>query len=327
MRHNCHMVPVDRVSRTRRATGSTRSSNGRLAVLAWAAMATLALVLTGCGATTTTGSTAATTTSVSARSGSKESATGVPTPTVAGSTGRAMSSQSSPPVKAALVGDSQVLALKGGFDAAKYPGFTPAFVTEFGCGIMPYRPWVDGATLNILDQCKSWGQTRRADAIAAERADVGALFLGGWEQYDRSVDGTQVPFSSTEWQTLTQADIAKALKEIHASTPHVALVLDHCHDAKDMGLPVQAQYQAGRYPPVVNDPARIAALNDAGRAAAAQVGFPVKVLDPNDVLCQNGVQESINGIKLREDGMHLTPAGADLVWQWLVPQLEEVARQ
>ena len=39
-----------------------------------------------------------------------------------------MSSQSSPPVKAALVGDSQVLALKGGFDAAKYPGFTPAYV-------------------------------------------------------------------------------------------------------------------------------------------------------------------------------------------------------
>ena len=87
------------------------------------------------------------------------------------------------------------------------------------------------------------GQTRRADAIAAERADVGALFLGGWEQYDRSVDGTQVPFSSTEWQTLTQADIAKASRR-STPTPHVALVLDHRHDAKDMGLPVQAQYQA-----------------------------------------------------------------------------------
>lgn len=220
-----------------------------------------------------------------------------------------------------------MLALKGGFDPAKYPGFVPAFVTEFGCGIMPYRPWVDGATLNILDQCKSWGQTRRADAIAAEKANVGALFLGGWEQYDRSVDGTQVAYNSPEWQALTQADITKALEEIHASTPHVALVLDHCHDAKDMGLPAQAQYQAGRYPPVVNDPARVAALNEAGKAAAAKVGFPVKVLDPNEVLCQDGVQESVNGIKLREDGMHLTPGGADLVWQWLVPQLEEVARQ
>ena len=315
-------------SRTAGAVRPGSAGHGRsVGALILALAVALAAVLTGCGSTTTTGAPAAADSAAGrTESGEVAGSPAAATPSTLVSTSSPSATPTGPPVKAALVGDSQVLALKGGFDAAKYPGFTPAFVTEFGCGILPYRPWVDGATLNVLDQCKSWGQSRRAEAIFAEHADVGALFLGGWEQYDRSVDGTRVAFDSPEWQTLTQADISKALTEIHTSTPQVALVLDHCHAAKDMGLPAQAQYQAGRYPPVVNDPARIAALNEAGRAAAASVGFPVKVLDPNEVLCANGVQENINGVKLREDGMHLTPGGAELVWQWLVPQLEQLAR-
>jgi lysophospholipase L1-like esterase len=51
----------------------------------------------------------------------------------------------------------------------------------------------------------------------------------------------------------------------------------------------------------------------------------VDLMDLHGRLCASGFTESIDGIKLRTDGLHFSPAGARFVWQWLAPQLESSA--
>ena len=106
---------------------------------------------------------------------------------------------------------------------------------------------------------------------------------------------------------------------------HVALVLDSCHQVPELDLPMEVLFEAGRLPAVVNDPARIAAVNTAARAAAASVGFHVDVIDPGPYLCPNGYQDSLEGVQLRVDGLHFTTEGSRVVWRWLGPRLVEGA--
>ena len=71
---------------------------------------------------------------------------------------------------------------------------------------------------------------------------------------------------------------------------------------------------------MVNDPRRIAAQNAALRAAAA--GFPdVTVVGPGARLCRHGYAATLDGVKLRTDGVHWTSAAARMVWAWMRPQV------
>ena len=51
------------------------------------------------------------------------------------------------------------------------------------------------------------------------------------------------------------------------------------------------------------------------------------VLDLNRVVCPGGACTwSVNGLRVRSDGLHLTPAGVQrVVAPWLLPQLAQLA--
>lgn len=244
-----------------------------------------------------------------------ESATRTPTP-------RAPSD-----VRAVLAGDSVALSLYAAYQPGLVPGLTVAPSTEFGCGLVPYDAALNGAKMPVTDQCAQWEQAR-AQRLASAGANLGVLFAGPWEQYDRWISGEAVPYTDPRWKAETVNAYSRVLAELTAATPQQAVVLSSCHGAPALDLPDAALYQAGRYPGVVNDPQRIAAVNEAMREAVRRSGRDIPIIDPDPFLCDNGAyQAEIDGVAMHTDGIHFTEQGARLYWEWLGPRLLKAASQ
>jgi peptidoglycan/LPS O-acetylase OafA/YrhL len=220
-----------------------------------------------------------------------------------------------------LVGDSNTLSLFAAVRNDPGAGVTLSIATRFGCGVAPYTAAIEGKAVSPEQPlCGDWARNR-ASEIQSQNPTLGVLFAGSWEQYDRWINGKTVAYTTKQWQQVTTAAYVQVLKEILAAAPRAIVVLDHCHDVPDTGLPAATMFAAGRYPPVLNSVQRVAATNTAARAAAATFGSKVRVIDPNPFLCASGYTNTMNGVTIRTDGLHLTTTGGQLVWNWLRPQL------
>jgi lysophospholipase L1-like esterase len=81
----------------------------------------------------------------------------------------------------------------------------------------------------------------------------------------------------------------------------------------------------GLYPE--DDPARIRRWNTLLHEAAARHPGVAQVADTGAVLDPGGgYTPTVNGVVVRSDGLHLTPAGSDLLARWLLPRLAGAAR-
>lgn len=255
----------------------------------------------------------------------RDSATRTPTPPTASPTAPSPTAVVDEQVRAILVGDSVALSLF----AAYRPGATEDLSvlpgTEFGCGLVPFQAALNGAPMPLRKECLTWDE-QRAERIATSGANLGVMFPGPWEQYDRWIDGEQVAYTDPRWTQATVRDYKRVLEELAAVTPQVAVVLNTCHGAPDLDLPDAVLFQAGRYPDVVNDPARITAVNEAALAAVERSGLDVTVIDPVPILCDGGYQARIDGVPLHTDGVHFTEEGARWYWEWLGPRLLKAGR-
>ncbi len=300
-----------------RRGGLNRLGSGqRVAVAVGAPLAILALM----GATAATTRPPAPDSLEAIRDSATVAPTPPPTPTPTSTATAAVED-----VRAVLVGDSVALSLFSAFPGkpaglSVYPG------TEFGCGLVPFEVALNGARLPVREECTRW-ETQRAGRIAESGANLAAVFAGPWEQYDRWLGGEAVPFTDSRWREATIRDYERVLAEAGADSRSVALVLNACHGAPDLDLPDAALVQAGRYPAVVNDPARVAAVNEAAQEAAQRSGLDVTIIDPNPFLCAGGqYRAEIDGVPLHTDGVHFTEEGAALYWEWLGPRLLKAGR-
>ncbi len=228
-------------------------------------------------------------------------------------------------MRAVLVGDSVPLSLVAAFKTGDVPGLTVLPGTEFGCGLVPYETALNGNRLPMRAECQRWNQDR-AQRIEDAGAELGVIFPGPWEQYDRWMGGP-IDYQDAQWKQATVAAYESVLREVAAATSRQAVVLNTCHGAPEIDLPDAALYQAGRYPAVVNDTKRVDAVNDAMREAVVRSGIDdVTIIDPNPYLCDGGYRAQIDGVPLHTDGVHFTDEGADLYWRWLGPRLLEAAQ-
>lgn len=224
-------------------------------------------------------------------------------------------------VLAVVVGDSVPLSLTAAYTPDLVPGLAVTPAIEFGCGMVPFEAALNSAKMPLRPECATWDE-QRADRIAASGATLGVMFAGPWEQYDRWIDGRAVEFTDPAWHDATVEAYRRVLDELAAVTDRQAVVLLFCHGAPSLDLPDATLFQAGRYPGVVNDPARIAAVNDAAREATRLTGGEIQVVDPGPYLCDGGdYRAQIDGVPLHTDGMHFTQQGARLFWKWLGPRL------
>lgn len=220
-----------------------------------------------------------------------------------------------------LVGDSTatVLALARPDDLPA--GWLTAEYARLGCAItagVPIDVGQDEQTV-LYDpaDCGEWFGDW-SDLSRKFRPTTSVVMVGAWEVLDHMVDGRRLSFPSDEWTTHVEAAIRRGVEAASSGGGRVVFLRLPCM-VQSRNLLVNAQAR--------NDRDRVAAFNAVLEAVADEVQL-VSTLPLDELLCPGGVPlDEIDGETVRYDGVHLTDTGTDLVWNWLVEQLQDTTLQ
>jgi peptidoglycan/LPS O-acetylase OafA/YrhL len=215
------------------------------------------------------------------------------------------------PLTVAVFGDSIAWSLVRYFPAQ--PDVTIYDHTSLGCGIAlggPYRYF--GAVQHPRPECSNWPSVLE-QAVSTEDPDVVMILVGRWETMDRVHNGewTQLGDPSFDGYLRGELDRAVTLAAAHGAT--VVLCTEPYNrrgERPDGGLWPEDQ------------PERVDRWNTLLReVAAAHIGT-VRVVDFGGRLSPEGrFTRYVDGVKVRSDGVHLTPSGVRWLAPWLVTQL------
>lgn len=216
-----------------------------------------------------------------------------------------------------LVGDSVAFTLGYNYRQGTVPGMTLGGDTEIGCGIARAPSVNQGQVQPVDPKCTTWPTRWRADA-AAFHPDVSVLLIGAWEVLDKQVDGRTLQAGTPDDERYLDSELQLAFS-ILAPVSHRVVILDvPCFNEPETADAFHWIAKAR------DDPARITWINQVlGRFVAAHRD-KAALLDLHGFLCPNGQDQ--RGTKVRYDGVHFTPEGANLVWGWLGPQLARLAK-
>ena len=213
-----------------------------------------------------------------------------------------------------LTGDSIAFTLA-------YPGPPPSdrdqiwvrSETKIGCGLLTGTMYSQGVAGADQKDCGDWPQ-RFAAGRDQYHPDVAALLLGGWEIYDREVDGRRYHAGTPAMESLLRAKLDQAKDVLTRDGAHLVLLTAPCFDVTDRNLGTWGEHERA-------DPKRLDWLNDVLRRYATDHAG-VDVIELAGYVCPGGTSvRKIHGTELRYDGEHYTFDGARLVWHWLAPQL------
>jgi len=193
------------------------------------------------------------------------------------------------------------------------PGFAFLDHTVIGCSLVrgtPYR--YIGQTLDQRPECDTW-PIRWSTQINHDQPDVALLIIGRWETVDRVNEGQWTHIGDPTFDAYLNAELQRALNIVGSTGVRVVVAT----------VPYSrgGEKPDGRLYPE-DQPDRVNQWNTMLRNAVSQ--HPnVSILDLNKKLCPDGVYTGkVDGIKVRSDGVHLTPEGV----KWLTPWLEESLR-
>ena len=190
------------------------------------------------------------------------------------------------------------------------PGYHFVDHTIVGCSIVRAGPYsYSGKTLDQRAECDGW-PARWARQIARDRPDAVVLIIGRWETVNRVNEGRWTHIGDPTFDAYLAAELSRALDVLGSTEARlvVATVPYSRYGEKPDGTP---------YPE--DEPGRVDTWNALLRRVAA--GRPnVALLDLNKKLCPNGTYTArVDGVRVRSDGVHLTPEGV----AWLTPWLQE----
>ncbi len=193
------------------------------------------------------------------------------------------------------------------------PGFAFLDHTVIGCSLVrgtPYR--YIGKTLEQRPECDGW-PIRWSRQVGQDRPDVALLIIGRWETVDRVNEGQWTHIGDPTFDAYLNGELERALNIV--SSTGVRVVVATVPYSRGGEKP------DGRLYPE-DQPDRVNMWNTMLRKAVGH--HPnVAILDLNKKLCPDGVYTAkVDGIKVRSDGVHLTPEGV----KWLTPWLEESLR-
>ena len=214
-----------------------------------------------------------------------------------------------------LLGDSQAYGLRDHY-GNQVDGLGVNGSTQLGCGTLLPERHVDGQTMPNLPACAEW-EARWTQEVAREKPDLVVLMLGLGELYDRNVDGSVVRFGTAEYRDWLYREIDHRRTLVAGHADRFVLTTVQC-------ISISAD-AADRNAQLANDPDRLAWLNEA-ITSYTEVHPDVALIDLHGTICSDGYVEQIDGVQLRDDGLHLNAEGAALVWRQIGPQLIEAAR-
>jgi hypothetical protein len=218
-----------------------------------------------------------------------------------------------------LAGDSPGRFLGWYLPKAEYPGLSLSTATVIGCGLLPQTIVVDGVVTPAQPQCDEW-RHEFAKARAAAHPDVVVLSTGAWEVFDHQVKGRTLRVGTKEYAVALERQYDRAISALAGRSTPVALLDVPCfHQAAWTvnGVDLARDH---------NDAARQEWLNTVLQRVAARHPDQVRVLDLRGLLCPGGdFTQTIDGVDVRPDGVHVGGPGGALVWRWLAPQLQRLA--
>ena len=199
-----------------------------------------------------------------------------------------------------------------------HPGLTTTVRAVQGCGIATLPDILEEGTPHTnYDYCPAWPTIWRK-GLAADDPDVSVVLLDRWELMDRRLNGTYQHVGQPDFDTYLGSLLDQAVQIVGSRGARVVLLTapyTHRSERPDGGLYGEDQ------------PARVDAWNALLRTEAAEHPDNVTVLDLNKVICPGGTFTwSINGMRVRSDGLHFTPAAVQrIIAPWLLPQLAALA--
>jgi hypothetical protein len=181
-----------------------------------------------------------------------------------------------------------------------------------GCGVIRGGETLrDGEWMPESQFCQGW-PSRWRSIVGARDPEVVVLLSGFWDVFDRRLaDGTILEFGSDEADADIKQDLSEAMNILTAEGAHVIILT----------TPYFAPGEESQSPSA-RDESRVDHLNDIlWDMEDEREG--VSVVDLNKLLTPGGYRSEIDGVDVRGDGVHLTPAGQRYVAEWLAPYLVE----
>ena len=192
-------------------------------------------------------------------------------------------------------------------------------VTIIGCGIVTGVPLSRGVDGTNQDHCAEWAG-QYAAGVKKYRPQVATLLLGGWELFDRKVNGQTLRVGTPAMEQYLRTELDRARTILTAGGASLALLTTPCLSVatRDLGAWGEAERA---------DPKRIRWLNHVWARYATDHPADVQLLDLAAIACPHGkFAAKIDGVTMRTDGEHFTPEGARVIWRWLAPQLHRIAK-
>ena len=225
---------------------------------------------------------------------------------------RSPSGQLAPGIKrVAVFGDSIAWTLMRYLPPT--PGLDFINYTTIGCGVArggPYRYF--GETLNQKPECDAW-PSRWSQRIKHDRPDVVLLIIGRWEIVDRKNGGRWTHIGEPAYDAYLRGELSRALDILGSPGARIVVTTEPYNRRGE-------KPDGTLYPE--DDPDRVDEWNALLRRVVGQRPN-VTVLDLNKKLGPNGAYTTkVDGIRMRNDGVHPTPEAV----KWLTPWLTDALR-
>ncbi|HET9728179.1 MAG TPA: acyltransferase family protein, partial [Acidimicrobiia bacterium] len=221
------------------------------------------------------------------------------------------------PMRVMIVGDSVAASLAPGLQMeANGRGIVFWSAATPGCGLSSDigDRWNDYWAAPNPNCLPSW-RTQWRRQVAAFRPDVVIGLFGAQDAFDRRIDGNVIRFDTPAGAQLAEQNLNDAISTLSSRGARVVVLTTPYYR---LGWPMRIDMQRSAF----NQP-WIDRYNSLIRDVVTQRHDGTRVIDLNRYVDPGGTwTKTIGSVTVRRfDLMHFSPAGADYVAKWLVPQL------
>jgi hypothetical protein len=226
---------------------------------------------------------------------------------------------SSEPTPVLLVGDSVAATMGLGLERAQQQDHLAVWNRgELGCGISRGGRILSGGELTDQQStCNDW-PTRWKGYLDQFHPKVVVMLVGAWDVLDRNIDGKWLRVGTEEHDRYFLQTVDYAVKLLGSQGAKVVVLTTPYFSRPDLTIPNPIKW-------LEYDPSRVDRINSLFRTWMSLNRGEATLFDLNRYVSPGGhFAETIDGIDVRDDGVHFSPAGADFVARWLGPRLRDI---
>jgi peptidoglycan/LPS O-acetylase OafA/YrhL len=209
-----------------------------------------------------------------------------------------------------VYGDSIALTLSTEYAGGVYHGrrIEGTSLGLIGCSLLPWNRVAGSVTYQQDPRCNDW-PSLLGSAIAAYHPAVVATMFGAWEMFDRETGTGRENAGTQQLGDQLSAQLERLRKIVVDGGARLAILDTPCYKP-----PPGQDGQAN----IWKDTSRTNWLNGVWAQFAARHPGDTSIAGLDTELCPGGRPiEDRYGDKYRQDGMHFTPEGTNLVWHWI----------